>query len=324
MSLEPAEQLAHDGAYFLIGAGASRHLTLDTSRVDFPLGVDLLENFSMEIANSESAHSEPLPAKQKVWFEKNKNSHNSIDSVLHAADEEDFKEIIDIGRVFVDRSISEAEAKALKNRGQFVVPWVKRLLDFSTKDARCYEQARDRIRPPYENSNELTFHTLNYDRVVEFSFLNYLGDRFPNERGKIENDLENEMVRHLHGSLGTLKERAFGEPLKAESSAIRFWFEKSSSPQSWSIQNRLIELRKNCVFLGFGFHEQITSRIAALNRSVKFYFNDFKSSEKAKVKKFLSSMRSCPAVPTKDYSHEVIDTLVEDYETIANDCHLDR
>ena len=57
MSLKPAEQLAHDGAYFLIGAGASRHLTLDTSRVDFPLGVDLLENFSMEIANSESAHS---------------------------------------------------------------------------------------------------------------------------------------------------------------------------------------------------------------------------------------------------------------------------
>jgi hypothetical protein len=324
MSLEPAEQLVHDGAYFLIGAGASRHLTLDTSRVDFPLGVDLLENFSMEIVNSERVYSEPLPAEQKFWFEKNKNSYNSIDSVLHAAHEEGFKEIIDIGRGFVDRFISEAEAKALKNRGQFVVPWVKRLLDFTTKDARCYEHARDRITPPYENSNELTFHTLNYDRVVEFSFLNYLIDRFRNERGEIENDLDNEMVRHLHGSLGTLKERPFGEPLKAESSTIRFWFEKSSSPHSWSIQNRLIDLRKNCVFLGFGFHEQITSRIAVPNRPVKFYVNDFKGSEKSKVKKFLSSLRACAAVPTKDYSHEVIDALVADYETIANDRHLNR
>ena len=132
------------------------------------------------------------------------------------------------------------------------------------------------------------------------------------------------MVRHLHGSLGTLKERAFGAPLKAESSAIRFWFEKSSCPQSWSIQNRLIELRKNCVFLGFGFHEQITSRIAAPNRSVKFYVNDFKNSEKAKAKRFLSSLGIDHAVPTKDYSHEVIDALVEDYETIANDRHLNR
>ncbi len=35
MSLEPAEQLAHDGANFLMGAGAMRHLTMDTSRVDF-------------------------------------------------------------------------------------------------------------------------------------------------------------------------------------------------------------------------------------------------------------------------------------------------
>lgn len=274
MQLNPSEQLVYDGAYFLIGAGASRYVTpCYDGNHDFPLGYDLLNEFIAEISDPNGPDCRSLPEKQIKWLCECKIRFTSIDELLHEARDEGYDELIQCGRRFVDGRIYKAEATAKCRHGNFVAPWVGRLMDFVTHGVDSYEEARERIRPPYENARELTFHTLNYDRVVEFSLLNYFSRRFPDSSDKLKIlcDLNNEGVRHLHGGLGTLNDRKFGEPAKNDESMVRFWFEKSDKEQDWRVQNTVMPLRAKWVFLGFGFHQQIISRVSTADPAVHFY-----------------------------------------------------
>ncbi len=272
--LKPPEQLVCDGAYFLIGAGSSRYVsTAYGGPPDFPLGKDLLHEFIAQLSEPLRPDCKSLPERQIKWTKESESRFRSIDELLHQARDEGYDELIECGRRFVDRRIYKAEATAKCRHGNFVVPWVERLMNFVTHGVKSYEEARDRIRPPYQNSRELTFHTLNYDRVVEFSLLNYLSLRFHDrkDRLKILCDIDNEGVRHLHGGLGTLNERPFGEPAKDDKSMVRFWFEKSDKEEDWHIQNTVMKLRSKWIFLGFGFHQQIISRISTADPAVHFY-----------------------------------------------------
>lgn len=272
--LKPPEQLICDGAYFLIGAGSSRHVsTAYGGPPDFPLGKDLLHEFIARLSDPLRPGYKSLPAGQRNWARDGERRFSSIDEFLHQARDEEYNELIECGRTFVDRRIHKAEADAKFRHGNFVVPWVERLMNFVTHGVKSYEESRDRIRPPYQNSRELTFHTLNYDRVVEFSLLNYLSRRFPDRKNrlKILCDIDNEGVRHLHGGLGTLNERPFGEPAKDDKSMVKFWFEKSDKEEYWRIQNTVMKLRSKWIFLGFGFHQQIISRISTADPAVHFY-----------------------------------------------------
>lgn len=319
MPLNPAEQLVSDGIYFLVGAGASRYVTKNIEGApDFPLGSDLLKDFISEMSKPDEPCVQTLPIEQVEWFEINKHGFTSIDSLLERAHGNGFAELIDQGRIFVDDRISKAEAAALDKNGNFVVPWVGRLLDLATRGVSCYEHAIDRIKAPYDNCSQLTFHTLNYDRVIEFSLFNYLIARFANERHKIEQEFHSdiEWVRHLHGSLGTLKKRPFGQAPTGNKWVIRFWFETSPVPLNWPIQNRILDLRKNWVFLGFGFHDQITSRIDASGQKVRFYVTDASGGERKKIQDFQTrvGLRHGLRATGAHCNTELIDQLVADYE----------
>jgi hypothetical protein len=318
MPLTPSEQLCFDGVYFLIGAGASRYVTpCCDGDFDFPLGRHIFNEFIAEISDPNRIENKSLPERQRKWVLEDISRFGSIDELLHQASDEGYDELIECGRWFVDGRIYKAEAAAKCRHGNFVAPWVGRLMDFVTHGVNSYEEARERIRPPYENARELTFHTLNYDRVVEFSLLNYFSRRFPDSSDKLKIlcDLNNEGVRHLHGGLGTLNDRKFGEPAKNDESMVRFWFEKSDKEQDWRIQNTVMQLRANWVFFGFGFHQQIISRMLTSPQPNKFYVTDANGDERNKIESFQSCMGlSTPQITVGNQcSNVLIERLVSDY-----------
>jgi hypothetical protein len=137
----------------------------------------------------------------------------------------------------------------------------------------------------------VNFATLNYDRLLEISLLNYFVDRYPNAKDQIAQDFQTEgnLVQHQHGSLGSLQERPFGEVEIEQAPTLKFWFELSKDPQSWSILNSLSNARYHSVFIGFGFHQSIAKRFEFSSEKPRIYVTDFRNETGTKIADFLST-----------------------------------
>jgi len=282
-----AIRAAVSGAYFFVGAGASHRVCNDPNApADFPLGTGLLKDFLDSI---KSDHHQDLPSEQKKWALEN-SIHTSIDSLLDDAWSMNYFKLIDAGREFVDNSIAKAEREVLDRCGDGMIsPWLELLLDFMTEGETCYPEAYDQVKPYTANAPGLQFGTLNYDRVIEYSLLNYLKRKYPNAEATILEDLSRpcSLIHHHHGSLGTLAERPFGGSNQNQKASLEFWFEKKNKPRYWKIDNALRNSRDAWVVLGFGFHEQITSRFDFDGAAKQIYVTDFDDSIEPKLREFL-------------------------------------
>ena len=209
------------------------------------------------------------------------------------------RDLVGLARKFVDQEISRCEQKLAayykRLRKLLIVPWIESFLNFMTQDVYSYEDAYRRLKWVDENNNPsypaVNFATLNYDRLIEISLLNYFVDRYPNDKGRIAQDFETlgNLVQHHHGSLGSLQERPFGEVEIEQAPTLKFWFEFSKDPQSWPILNALSKARYHSVFLGFGFHQSIATRFDFQGSKPKIYISDFGNELKGVIEKFSST-----------------------------------
>jgi hypothetical protein len=278
----PSIQASISGIHFFVGAGASHRIS-NQHDPDFPLGSHLFESFKQKIITD--AETGQLPDVRKAWAIKNFSNHNSIDDFLKTARDNELTDLVELGRTFVDQEISSCEYKLSehfkRHNRKLIAPWIKSLLDFMTQDTESYEEAYLRLKFVNDNNSTsypaLNFATLNYDRVIEFSLLNYFVDKYPKSEDDINKDFQmgGNLVQHHHGSLGALNEREFGQTKSEDSPKLKFWFEMSEEPQSWPIMNAAINARSHSVFLGFGFHESITRRFECHGKSPKLYISKF-------------------------------------------------
>lgn len=195
------------------------------------------------------------------------------------------RDLVDLARKFVDQEISRCEQKVAayynRQRKPLIALWINNFLDFMTQGVDRYEDAYRRLKCVAENNNSsypaVNFATLNYDRLIEISLLNYFVNRYPNDKGRIAQDFETlgNLVQHHHGSLGSLQERPFGKVEIEQAPTLKFWFEFSKDPQSWPILNALSKARYHSVFLGFGFHQSIATRFDFKGTNPKIYISDF-------------------------------------------------
>ncbi len=276
----PSMQASISGIHFFVGAGASHRIS-NQHDPDFPLGSNLFESFKSIITDAETLQ---LPGEQKSWALENFSKHTSIDDFLKTAKDDEKKDLInlvELGRKFVDQEISRCEYEVSehfkRHNRKLIAPWIKSLLDFMTQDAENYEQAYEQIKSVNDKNGDsypaLNFATLNYDRVIEFSLLNYFVDKYPSSEDQITLDSQN-LVQHHHGGLGTLQERPFGEMQIDRPPTLKFWFELSKDPQEWPIMNAMNNARFHSVFLGFGFHESITQRFGFNGKLPKSYISN--------------------------------------------------
>jgi hypothetical protein len=76
-----------------------------------------------------------------------------------------------------------------------------------------------------------------------------------------------------------------------------------------------MQLRANWVFFGFGFHQQIISRMLTSPQPNKFYVTDANGDERNKIESFQSRMGlSTPQITVGNQcSNVLIERLVSDY-----------
>lgn len=277
----PASLASKIGIHFFVGAGSSHHFSKQKD-YDFPLGSCLLEGFKFHV-NSADPHQ--LPEKQKSWAIKNFTKHKSIDGFLEMAYDLDYRELIELGRTFVDSKIISCEQKVAKyfaDRSELLIlPWIESFLDFMIQDTHCYEDAYRRLKWVDDDKNPsypgVNFATLNYDRLIEVSLKNYFTRKYPDAIDQITKNFETpgNLVQHHHGSLGSLQERPFGDVKEHPSPPLKFLFEYSDKPQQWPIMNAMRNARNHLVFLGFGFHQSIARRFDFQGKKPKIYTSDF-------------------------------------------------
>ena len=293
--LTPSIHASISGIHFFVGAGASHRIS-NQDHHDFPLGSSLLQNFNSVVSDADARQ---LPRNQKSWAIENFNKHDSIDEFLGMATCVGHRDLVELARKFVDLEISRCEARVDKyfkdHSKPLIVPWIERFLNFMTQDVCSYEVAYRRLKWVDENNNSsypaVNFATLNYDRLIEISLLNYFVDRYPNDKGRIAQDFETlgNLVQHHHGSLGSLQERPFGKVEIEQAPTLKFWFEFSKDPQSWPILNALSNARYHSVFLGFGFHQSIATRFDFQGSKPKIYISDFGNELEGVIEKFSST-----------------------------------
>jgi hypothetical protein len=288
----PSIQASISGIHFFVGAGSS-HRFSGQADYDFPLGSTLLENFKSHVR---SADSHQLPSEQRSWAIENFNKHKSIDDFLDVAYFLGYCDLVTLGKKFVHREIIGCEQKVARyfeDRSELLIlPWIQSFLDFMTHGAVSFEEAYKKLKRLDENKNPaVNFATLNYDRLIEVSLINYFIQKYPKEKQKITESfqVEGNLVQHHHGSLGSLQERPFGDVKENPSPTLKFWFEYPDKPQNWPIMNALSNERNHGVFLGFGFHQSIATRFDFQGSKPKIYISDFGKELKDEIETFLST-----------------------------------
>ncbi|MEX1049010.1 MAG: hypothetical protein WED15_05755 [Akkermansiaceae bacterium] len=279
--LNPSTQACISGIHFFVGAGSSHRIS-NQGDYDFPLGSSLLKSFKLNVT---SAATSVLPSEQKSWAIENFNQYKSIDEFLGMATCFGYRDLVDLGRKFVDLEISRCEAKVEKyfkdHSKTLIVPWLESFLDFMTQDVDRHEDAYRRLKWVDDNNNAsyptVNFATLNYDRLIEISLKNYFTRKYPDAIEQITQDFETpgNLVQHHHGSLGSLQERPFGDVKENPSPTLKFLFEYPDESQHWPIMNAMSNARNHGVFLGFGFHQSIATRFDFNGTKPKIYISDF-------------------------------------------------
>jgi|GEM_PF-3276589 len=308
-------RLSRDGVYLFVGAGASVPL-------GFPSGGGLLNAYIKAIENACDSYPKACHPSPRELDEMRlliaESGASSIDDLLKMAAARDLNGIVSFGRHFVDHWITTSEQRLLAEQGPaYVSPWVAKLLDYFTAGTANYEESYNRIRPLDASCPGIDVNTLNYDRVLEHSIMNWFLARYPGSESAIRLDwMGSALVRHHHGSLGTLAERPFGEPRRNGDPILKFWFEKSHKAESWDINNRLIQLRKNLVVLGFGYHDSIVSRFDRLDIEKRVYLTALDRKDERRAQEFLLQLgqRNAHQSTGKHCIMEAIDQLSADYQ----------
>ncbi|MGA0055525.1 MAG: hypothetical protein ACO3JI_10910, partial [Steroidobacteraceae bacterium] len=198
------------------------------------------------------------------------SSAQSIDAFLEENNRD--PELLELGRFVVWVVILGYEAKVASGgvRGS----WFYNLLTRLYGDC---QRSDDLFPCDCDVGVRLQVHTLNYDRVCEEVLWTWLRDKFPREKLDDRwNTIEGSMIRHSHGKLGPTRRDPypkesnwldlsvrFGSHLEEVSSKtpnLKFWFEPANTPETWSITNRLVELRGVHMILGFGYHQDVCRR----------------------------------------------------------------
>ena len=327
--LTPSIHATISGIHFFVGAGSSHRISKQDD-YDFPLGSSLLESFKLDVT---SADTSSLPSEQKSWAIENLNKHESIDEFLCMAACFGHSDLVDLARKFADLEISRCEARVDKyfkdHSKPLIVPWIESFLNFMTQGADSYEDAYRRLKWVDENNNSsylaVNFATLNYDRLIEISLLNYFAMKYPDAIDQIAQDFETpgNLVQHHHGSLGSLQERPFGDVKENLFPTLKFWFEYSDKPQHWPIMNAMSNTRNQGVFLGFGFHQSIATRFDFKGTNPKIYISDFgnelekdsRNDFKVNIRNFIS--RHGMETPITTIGENC---CVELIEKLANEC----
>lgn len=317
----PAIHASISGIHFFVGAGASHRIS-NQDHYDFPLGSSLLQGFKSVVVDADPRQ---LPSQQKSWATENFIRYESVDEFLRMADSLDYCALVELGKKFVDQEISSCEqkvAKYFKDRSKpLIAPWIESFLKFMTEDVDCYKDAYQRLKCVALNNNPsypaVNFATLNYDRLIELSLKNYFARKYPDAIMQITQDFEilGNLVQHHHGSLGSLKERPFGEVHIDRSPTLKFWFELPEDPQRWSVMNAMSNIRNHSVFLGFGFHQSIAKRFDFNGSKPKIHITDARNELKSKIDEFLSAHDlDNPIITTGDNCcMELVQKLVREY-----------
>jgi hypothetical protein len=316
--LTPSIHASISGIHFFVGAGSSHRFSKQDD-YDFPLGSCLFEKFK-SLVKSPDPHQ--LPNEQKSWAIKNFAKHESIDAFLGMAYCLGYCDLVTLGKMFVDREIIDCEQKVAKyfeDRSELLIlPWIRSFLDFMTQGAVSFEKAYEKLKSLDGNKNPaVNFATLNYDRLIEISLINYFSQKYPKEKEEITKSfqIEGNLVQHHHGSLGPLQERPFGDAKENPSPTLKFWFEYSDKPQQWPIMNAMSNARNHGVFLGFGFHQSIATRFDFQGSKPKIYISDFGNKLEDEIETFLSTHElDAPTVTSGDTCCvELIEKLVNEF-----------
>lgn len=266
--------LRQNGVSFFLGAGASMEM-------GFPSGAQLKRQIACRLRQPDRNHlgrtllrayPESRDKIRAFGHDLSACTESSIDEfLLHR------KEYHDVGRMAVWLRILAAEKRARDKDLRHY--WLYRFLDEFLGDTKHPEDLypHDTGSSSGQFIHGLTIHTLNYDRLAEYTVTTWIKNRIPYldlTKGNYEQNLNpGALIRHPHGALGPLFGAAavpFGSELPSDSaqlrrlaSGLKFWFEPNNSSYAYGITNRLMELRGVHVITGFGYHEMIGARFAS-------------------------------------------------------------
>jgi hypothetical protein len=255
------------GIYLLVGAGSSVHY-------GFPSGDCLLRDFQDSL-RSEIPEDVAASLTGQSLSKFLSPNYSSIDALLEEAHTSGHSQLVQYGRSFVALRITRSEECALREHGHgLTIRWLEMLLDGIVGPDSDYQRFMEVIRPLDNTRCGLSINTLNYDRLLERSLINYLNRRFPNSSSEIKRDwVEAPQVYHCHGSVISDSLAAHGlEPGKPN---LQFWWERSNEPGAWTVANKLLERRDVFAAIGFGFHQSIVDRFEKRNAATRLFCTDY-------------------------------------------------
>jgi hypothetical protein len=254
------------GIYLLVGAGSS-------VPYGFPSGECLLRDFRDSL-RSEIPEDVAASLTGQSLSKFLSPSYSSIDALLEEAHKSGHSQLVEHGRLFVASRIAKSEKDALEKHGHgLTIRWIEMLLDGIAGPDSDYHRFMEVIRPLDNTRCGLSINTLNYDRLLERSLINYLNRRFPAYSLDIKRDwVEAPQVYHCHGSVISDSLAAHG--LERGKPNLQFWWERSNEPSAWTVANKLLERRDVFAAIGFGFHQSIVDRFEKRNAPTRLFCTD--------------------------------------------------
>jgi hypothetical protein len=256
-----AESLRQTGVSLFLGAGASMDM-------GFPSGRQLKGEIARKLATDSEARLRRVVATHfgddlvREFVEAlhlAENADRSIDAILER--ERQFSEVARVAVWWTILGHEQKCAAELKSTLRKIEDyWFYRFL---TRYFAGCKRPQDLWNIGHL-SRGLVVNTLNYDRLAEATFVNWIERNIPDSDEHVE-----ALVQHKHGLLQRLCDLEFGAGFPPEGEVLErakhlvFWFEKSRRPENWDRTNVPIQLRGTFAVLGFGYHEDIVSRFEA-------------------------------------------------------------
>lgn len=308
--------LRQTGVSFFLGAGASMDMGFPSGhQLKCEIARDLATDAETQLRRVVATHFSEDQIREFVKTLRFKeNADKSIDAILKTE-----LRFCELARVAVWWTILGYEQKCnLRNIEDY---WFYQFLN--RYYAGCKRPQDLWSVEPF--SRGLVVNTLNYDRLAEATFVNWIERNIPGSDENVE-----ALVQHKHGALQRLSALPFGAPFPPAGEAVDyakylvFWFEKSSRPENWGITNIPIQLRETFAVLGFGYHQDIVSRFAVssmrevnLRRIVATATNVTDAKERTRVEnelsaKFTTSRLQLELLPPKERCLDAVNRLFED------------
>ena len=230
----------------LLGAGASKH-------VGFPLGDELRKKILYELLGQKDKPADELPGDfgrsgedlQQFYDRLAYGNWSSPDAFL-----EKHREFIKTGKFLICRALAEHEQSwGVTSQGG----WYDRLVSSIHVDdvAKLKE-------------NGLSIVTFNYDRSLDFRLHKYVENHFGlNSSTAWETLSEAIPIIHLHGTLGSYPETAYGDQsnIYERSQSINIISEIEDGLEQFRQASTLLNEAERVVVFGFGFATDNVNRL---------------------------------------------------------------